>query len=362
MKIKKWFSSILVVLVIAGMLTSCGTGETVMTFGDSRITENQFRYWLSSYKGIYLNTYTDMQDTAAHYRSKLDNGMTVEEYLFQSTIDNISMTLVCTELFRQAGLTVPEAVEEAVDEYINDLLTNYAGGNKNTLNAALAQYGVNMKMLREICIMQEINKLMFAYTYGENGVNTVTEADRQQYYEENYCRVRQIYVNNSYAYELDEEGYHKTDENGNYIIIEMPEEEKAKKDAVVSDIENAINSGEDFEDIYSAYSEDQFYPNGYYLTRTIDYIPAVVNAAYTLEIGEITRVDSEFGTHFLMRLPLDEGAYNNTANGDFFAEFELALKEKLFMEYIESYLPEVVVNEEIVSGYSVEEAAVNNRF
>ena len=355
MKIRKWLSGITAALVTAGMLTSCGTGEVVMTFGKSHITENQFCYWLSSYKGIYLNTYTDMEDTAAHYRSTLDNGMTVEEYLFQSTIDNISMTLVCSELFRQEGFTVPESVEESVDEYIDDLLVNYAGGNKNTLNAALAQYGINMNMLREICIMQEINNLMVAYTYGENGTHTVSETEKQQYYEENYCRVRQIYVNNSYVYEMDEEGYRKTDENGNYIITAMSEEEKAQKDAAIEAIEAAINNGEDFETIYTTYSEDQYYPNGYYLTRTIDYIPEVVSAAYELAIGEITRVDSSYGTHFLMRLPLDEGAYNNSENADFFTDFEDSLKDKLFMAYIESYLPEVSVDYDILSKYSIEE-------
>ena len=362
MKIKRWLSGILGILLIAGMFTSCGAGKNVMTFGKSHITENQFQYWLSSYKGIYLNTYTDMEDTAAHYRSKLDNGMTVEEYLFQSTVNNISMTLVCNELFREAGLTVPKSVEEAVDEYIASLLENYAGGNKNTLNAALAQYGINMKMLKEVCLMQEINSIMFEYIYGKNGINTVTDTEKQQYYEENYCRVRQIYVNNSYTYETDEEGYYKTDENGNFIIHSIAEEDKAEKDKVINTIEAAIASGEDFETVYELYSEDHLYANGYYLTRTIDYIPTVVRAAFDMEIGEIIRVDSEYGVHFLMRLPLDEGAYNNAENADFFGDFENDLRDKLFMDYIESYLPEVVVDYDIVSKYSIEEAAVNNRF
>ncbi|MBE6569936.1 MAG: hypothetical protein E7658_06950 [Ruminococcaceae bacterium] len=362
MKIKRWLSGITAALVIVGMFTSCSAGDPVMTFGKSHITENQFVYWLCSYKGIYLNTYTDMEDTAAHYRSKLDNGMTVEEYLFDSTVDNISMTLICSELFREAGLKVPEAVEEAVDEYIADLLKNYADGNKNTLNAALGKYGINMNMLKEVCLMQEINDLMFAYTYGENGVNTVTDTDRQQYYEDNYCRVRQIYVNNSYEYETDEDGYLKTDENGNYIINAMSEENKAAKDKTIGIIDAAIKAGEDFEEIYETYSEDHFYANGYYLTHTIDYISDVVKASFELEVGEITRVDSAYGVHFLMRLPLDEGAYNNPDNADFFADFEEDLRNKLFTDYIESYIPEVVVDYDIISKYSIEEAAVNNRF
>ena len=150
MRIKSLICGVTAILLTVAMLTSCSTGEAVMTFGKSHITENQFQYWLSSYKGIYLNTYTDMEDTAAHYRSTLPNGMTVEEYLFQSTVDNISMTLICNELFREAGLTVPQSVEESVDEYIDSLLEYYAGGNKNTLNAALAKYGINMKMLKEV--------------------------------------------------------------------------------------------------------------------------------------------------------------------------------------------------------------------
>ena len=43
----------------------------------------------------------------------------------------------------------------------------------------------------------------------------VTEEDYTAYYEENYCHVRHIYVNNQYYYMTDENGYSVFDDSGN---------------------------------------------------------------------------------------------------------------------------------------------------
>ena len=42
--------------------------------------------------------------------------------------------------------------------------------------------------------------------YGTNGIIGITDEDRQNYLDENYVRVRHIYVNNKYMYATDEDG------------------------------------------------------------------------------------------------------------------------------------------------------------
>ena len=71
-------------------LTGCGVQENVvMTYGESVITENVFRYYLSYYKNIYLKTYTDMKDSADYYKTVLPDGRTAEEYLLSYDLTGI---------------------------------------------------------------------------------------------------------------------------------------------------------------------------------------------------------------------------------------------------------------------------------
>ena len=103
---------LLAVLSACLFLTGCSSGEAAMTFGKTQISENVFRYWLSYYKNIFLNTYKDIDNTAESFAMVLENGQTAEEYLYNQTVENVQMTLICMELFRQNGLSLPSALEE----------------------------------------------------------------------------------------------------------------------------------------------------------------------------------------------------------------------------------------------------------
>ena len=142
----------------------------------------------------------------------------------------------------------------------------------------------------------------------------------------------------------------------------MTAEMKAEKETILTAIDANFAAGSEFLDVYNIYSEDQYYANGYYLTRSTDFVAEVVDAAFSLEIGEYTKVKSEYGTHYVWRTELDETPWLYESNADFFENFESDLKSELFMEYVRSYLPEVQVDSEAISPYSVEASPVNYRF
>lgn len=150
------------------------------------------------------------------------------------------------------------------------------------MNAALSVYGVNMNMLREIYRDQEKSGVLFDYMYGTNGTTPVTEEEYTAYYEDNYCHIRHIYVNNQYYYVTDENGNSVFDDKGSVKTAAMDAQMQAEKQVVIDAIDAALANGEDFETVYNTYSEDQYYENGYYLTRDIDFIPEVVDAAFAL--------------------------------------------------------------------------------
>lgn len=351
------------VLLASSVLTSCRSGgEAVLSYGDSIITDNQFTYYLATYKNVYLNTYSDVKDSDAFYAGILPDGRTGEQYLFDQTVENVSMSLVCMELFDKNGLTLSSSVVNTIDSYIQSFIDDYAGGDKKALNSKLAEYGINVNMLREIYLNEEKGTALYDYLYGDKGTIGITDEDKDSFYRENYVHIRHIYVNNKFYYETTEEGYASYDADGNLITHPYEGEALAEKNAIVSAIDAALEAGTDFEEVYTLYSEDQYYTNGYYLTAKTDFIEEVEASAFDLAVGEYAKVESDYGTHYILRMELDEKPWENEANADFFDTFEDDVKYKLFVEYIGQYLPDVVKNEEKLAEYSVRDSAVNYRF
>lgn len=360
----KTFLKLCACLLAAAMLLSlagCAKDPVAFSYNGTDISTNMYRYWLSSYKGTFMYTYTDMSDTDAFWDSVLYGDVTAEEYLNGAVTDNVKRNLVCLSLFEQYGLSLSDSAVTAINEYIEELTEEYADGSRRKLNQMLANYGINLNILREIYIVEEKISLLFEYLYADGGPFALTEETLDAYYRKNYVRVRHIYVNDAYAFQMNEAGYYTYDANGNAVTRALTEEELAEKTAKIEAIDKALADGIDFQTVYETYSEDLYYANGYYLTRDTDFIAEVVDAAFDLEIGETVCVKSAFGTHYLMRLELDDYAYNDTAtsNADFFDGFTDKVKNDDLLRRLNELLPEVTVYEEEVKKYSIRDAAVN---
>lgn len=357
-KLTKFLSSVSAAMLL---LTSCASGEAVLTYKDSVITENEFTYYLATYKARFHQTYSDFEESSSFYASELgDTGMTAEEFLFDTTLHNVKMTLICEVLAKENGLSVSKSTVEAIDEYLDDFISEYAGGSKAQFNQALSTYGINVDMLRNIYLRDELGSALYEYLYGES--SSITDDARSAYLNENYVRVRHIYVNNKYTYVTDESGYVVTDTNGTYQITTLSTDEQAAKDAIIDEIDEALANGENFETVYTTYSEDKSYKNGYYLTRDIDFVDEVVGSAFDLEIGKYVKIESDVGTHYIMRLEMDESPWDEEDNADFFPNYDTLVGQKLFKDYIAAYIDDVEVNEDILADYSVEASPSNYRF
>ena len=342
--------------------SGCASGEAVMTYNNSRITENEFQYYLATYKGRFRQTYTDFADTANFYASEITDGITYESYLFDMIVENVKRTLVCDALFDEMDLKLNSRVEEDIDYYLNDYIAEYANGNKNQFNAALSEYGINVSMLKEIYLRDEKTAAVFSAMYGKNGISPVTDADRTEYLEENYIRVRHIYVNNKYIYSTDEDGYAVYTQDGLKQTQAMTGEELEAKNALIAAIDESLAAGDDFNAIYDAFSEDKYYANGYYLTRTTDFVSEVVSSAFELNEGEYVKIESDVGTHYIQRLAMDAAPWGNESNSDFFTDYDTVVAEALFAKYLENLLPAVELNDELLSEFSVETSSINYRF
>ncbi len=351
--------TLLILLILP--LVSCGGGAAVMEFGGASISEGEFQYYLATYKSRFAQTYSDFRDNEAFYRQPIGD-VTAEEFLFDAVVHNVSLSLLCDGLFREYGLSLPRAVEKEVDGYLDSFLEDYAGGSKNTLNQALAAYGINMKMLREIYLRDERATAVYNYLYGSNGTIGLNDADRTAYLEANYARVRHIYVNNKTRYATDENGDPIIGSDGHQQQVPLTGPDLDAKNALVAAIDESLAEGGDFEQIYDAFSEDRYYPHGYYLTRTMDFIDGVVSSAFELELGEWVKVESDYGVHYVMRLPLEERPWEEEDCADFFEDYDETVSAELFTSMLEEKFSEITYHDDLLSRYSVEASPINSRF
>ena len=201
--------------------------------------------------------------------------------------------------------------------------------------------------------------MLVSALYADGGERALTAADIDAYCRENYVRICHIYVNDAYTYDTDAQGYYQYNEDGTVKLRSLNEEESAAKKAVIAKIEAELTDGKDFWEVYTSYSEDTYYKNGYYLSRQIDFIPEVVDAAFALRVGESAKVVSDYGTHWILRMEMDERPYENDENVDFFTSIESDAQNADLQAYLESLIPQVEVNEEEIDKYSIRDSATN---
>lgn len=349
-------------LLAACALVSCSS-ESVMTYGSHSINENEFSYYLATYKGKYAQTYADFKNTPEYFSSVVtDDGQTVEDVLYSAVVHNVEMTLVCEQMFDDYGLSLSRSVEDTINSYIGDFVDEYADGSRNKFNAALGAYGVNINMLKKIYLRDEKVSALYDALYGTNGIIGITDEDRQNYLDENYVRVRHIYVNNKYMYATDEDGVQEYTDDGLRKKRELTAEELAAKQALIDAIDESLAEGADFDEVYDAFSEDKYYKNGYYISENMDFIEDVTDSAMSLEVGEYKKIETDYGTHYIMRLEMDEKPWENEDNSDFFDGYDTTVGQALFADMAEEKISEVVLNEEVLGEYNMADSTINYRF
>ncbi len=361
--LKKSISLILTAVILITVLTSCAEeSPAALTYGETVVTEAMYTYYVSTYKGRYIQSYSDITDTEEFWESDI-GGKSGEEMISELIYGNVAQNLVAAEEFRKAGLKLSSANEKEIDDYIDSMVEELGSGSRQTFNGHLAEYGVNIDILREMFLMERSAYLYYEHLYGEGGSEAINDSDRDEYYKNNFVRFQQIYINNIDYYETDEDGYYIQDENGEYKKRELTDEERAEVEERIKAVKDGLDAGEDFDALKKKYSDSKDYEKGYYFSAatSTNYLTAVVSAAFALEDGEWTYVEAaeEDGAFFIKRLPLEENAYKDEDLKDFFGTFDEDLTSELYSEKLEKLYGDIVKNEEFISGISVKDAPVN---
>lgn len=358
----KIIAVVLAVIMLVCPIISCSSaGTPVLEYGKSKVTSNMYSYWLSRYKAMYLYTFTGMQDTAEFWSTEIASGYTAETYLGAIALQSVMTTLVCMEIYDSLGLKLSATQLDSIDQYIANLVTEHGEGSKSRFNNYASTYGVNDKILREIYIAEEKASQLYDYFYGENGIEKITDLHRDEYYKGSYAKV-QLMILNNYEYVLDADGNYTYDENGTAQIQSLSDEALAEQKNKVAEIDTKLEEGTDFETLWNDYSDDKSYSNGYYLTSSTNLSSDILTAALTMEIGTVQKIESTYGTFYIKRYELDDKAYSDEKNADFFSTFDSSVTQSLFTAKIQGYFNDVTINQSELNKYSLSSSPVNYSF
>lgn len=355
-------------LMLSACLSGCSrdTSAPVLTLGDVSISENVFHYWACTYKGDFLYRYEDVENTEEFWNGELIDGMSAAEYFDAVILENVQYTLVCMQLFEEYGLVISASEKESIEDLVSDYLTEYADGNRNLLNQALGEYGVNMDLLEQIYIDDAKTTKVYDYLYGENGQTPIDDTQLEEYYQDNYVHFQMIFVNNKYQYQTDSSGNYVTDSDGYYMTEDLDEDTKAQKDAVIEKVQAGLADGEDFNKLYETYSELKDYTSGYYFSKNTAYNDPIyydlIQKALDMEEGETATVEGDYGTCIIQKLALDAGAWQNAENEDFFDGFEDAVGDTVFRNFLRERFDDIEIDTDAIAAYSIGTVTPNYTF
>ncbi len=369
---------ILAAVMITLSFTSCGGyGTSVMELGETQITENMIEFWLSRYKAQFEYYYSaaileqyqlDKLDQFWPIVSDTETGETFDEVMSGFIYENAKTYLCSLYLFDQFGLKLPDETVKNIDTVMEGLLEDYASGSKSEFNALLSTYGVNYKLLRELYLIDEKVDYLQNYLFGPGGTLGVTKIDKENYYQKNYVRMRQICIFINERPLVDEEGNYVLDKDGYTQFLDMTVAETQAARARAADAVKELGDEVGFANVSAKYDEnaaDDNYSNGIYISRdsamgTDPALEKIYNELVNMEVGQIKLVETENSLHIVEKLPLDEGAYDKEINADFFkfydadtqgyVTFDGYLVDPLFLDYIndslEKFSADIKIDEE----------------
>ena len=249
---KKIISLLLVcvMLVSAISLVSCGS-KKVMKIEDSKISVSVYEveFFMTRMKGLLQNYGYNVSSSAWWGTIMNSQGLTVDEYYKTRTLKDVSQYMIAQYLFDKEGLEISKEEKKQIDDAI-DVLIELAG-SKNSLNAVLAEYGVNVNILRDIYIGELKMDKVKEYFFGTDGLKAENgETRKHEFLKGNYACYKQVFLA-AYYYET------VTDKNGDTIYYT---DEKANK--IAYDTKNGVTRTDVYDS--SKLETDEFGDTVYY--------------------------------------------------------------------------------------------------
>ena len=240
----------------------------------------------------------------SNWDDTLSDGMSVADYVKASVLSSVKQHLVLENLASKYDVTLTAEQEAAMAESDQSYIDQY--GSEEAFEAEIAKLGMRRETYDRVARSNYLYQNLYELYNTEGSALYASDEDLAVY--------------------ADEQGYITAD----HILLAtknmttgeaLTDEQKAEKKALAEELVEKLNSytGDDiasyFAELADEYSEDpgrETYPTGYTFT-TGSMVQEFEDAAYALSEGEVSEVvESSFGYHILLRLPLDKNLNGDT--------------------------------------------------
>ena len=344
----------LLILSLLPLLSSCGSSDNIYELGAYSIKKDEYEYLMGMQKKRTLEA---LGAKEGQLYDEVMEGVTLADYmdvLYREEFDQSVLILLFSQvMFDELGLTLSQEKIDTANAMVQTLIDNLGGGMERVFDKWLSKCGYTFTAdtLRRVYQMQAKENMVLNHLYGENRDN-LNDEEIEEYYQNTYMHFQVLIINTLYKKHTDSSGKVtyvnlSEDERKYYKQLEseftalLVEEDKDFNYIILKDDKNLS-----FEELYEKYSDDQFFPQGYYMKKPTSYQFAnsdTLATALILNVGECGVIDAKryfegdgtiktedgeeeikagdyftYGSAFVKKLSLDEGAYDREENKDFF--------------------------------------------
>lgn len=318
-------------------LAACSGPDYAIKVGNSIISENDYKRGVATLRQNYLEQ-SGEEDTKELWTAEDDQGSTLSEMLTDALQQELIEKKLYAEQFEALGLSFSAEEEAAITESVAQIAEAY--GSMTEFNNALADgYYTYDEFLTEYYDAVKKTKVLSHY-FGEQGEKPVSLQDLKNYYDLNHIYVKFIYIT-------------KLDEEGNFFVDEELQDacDRAQEALEAAQRESEKDYFPDLIETHSDMKADE--ADGMVITNDGTFNEDVEKAAFSLEIGEVTLVETESALMILKR-------YDGTTDELFTATLRQQTLEEIRAEEIEAKLAEweqefkVKINQKMLKKYRPE--------
>lgn len=277
------------------------TGDTVVAkVGEYEITAGCFLYWLN-YNIEYALQMTGLSELP--WEGSEEGGDTdLAQSMIDSALEVAAFYRLLPELAATEGLTADPAIQQELADYYAEVLASVGGDE----TAAEHYFWISMftwELFQQLYTWGSYETPLQEKYFGPDSDGYPTDAEALAYAaEQGYYRVKHILLLTK-----DMTTYESLDE-------ETIAQKKAKSEDLLAQLQAAEDPIALFDQLMNEYSEDSGLaanPDGYEAYKG-QMVAPFEEASLALQDGEISGiVESDFGYHIILRLPLDPTRYRS---------------------------------------------------
>ncbi len=301
-------------------------GDTpVATVGGQTITAGQLLYWLNYGAQLYLSQLGAQSQLP--WDAEMEGG-TFSSQLKDSALETAAFYALLPLKAQEEGLTVSQETLDQLDGMWSEL-TDVLGGEQNA-EYYLWHSMTTPELYRQLNQRADLHIQLQTLYFGPDSGNYPTDAEVLSYAQDELGVYRAKHI---LLLTIDPA-------TGESLEESAIQEKQTQAEQLLSQLQAAQDPVAEFDTLMNQFSEDTGLatnPDGYTAYKG-QMVPEFENAALALKDGEISPiVESDYGYHIILRLPLDPADYRDQLVADRMHEKSLQWLEEYGVETLEAY-------------------------